>query len=547
MLQEPSRLLESIAKATHVLLTLENFEEAIHAALQIIGEGVGADRIKVLESNFDGSFRVPTFHTVIYEWTTPGIIRQMEHFANRRINSEGIEAFLEQYFFYGNGFGGLLEEWHEPLRSTLATTQVQSAYSTPIRVKGQWWGVLCVDYCQTATQLAPPEVAILTIIADCIGSAIQRDRSSREREEFAQRRVAELSKAHQALKQTIDTLATEPELDHFLKHVLRVIAEQFDAPLIQYWEHPEPGDVAYLRLAYDHGEIFTVDQLPENCFVTGIQIPPELIDNEDLHTRQRHYVVEDVPTDPIQQSIFAPLNFDLEAWCTECGIRKLINMPLTQAGKTTGALLLYFPSDRHLGEQQIELAYALAQQVTLAIQVTQLAETKQAEAVVREQEKTAQARAAELSKANTAMRRSIDRLARDPDMNAVLSHVLRAIINQFDADVAQLFLYDAQDHTLQTSVGILDNEIIVSPPYNPKFSAATWLGWDVLLRSPTPRVLNLETEPELFLSDYLEFHQNRNHRGIVCALLVQDEQPIGFIGFACSQRATFSQNDLELV
>jgi transcriptional regulator with GAF, ATPase, and Fis domain len=139
---------------------------------------VGADRLKVLESNFDGSLHIPTSHTVIYEWTTSGIIQQMSHFDNGRISSEGIEAFLEQYFCHGNGFGGLVEEWSEPLRSLLTTTQVQSAYSTPIRVKGQWWGVLCVDYCHTPTQLDPAEVAVLKIIADCMGSTIQRDRTA---------------------------------------------------------------------------------------------------------------------------------------------------------------------------------------------------------------------------------------------------------------------------------------------------------------------------------------------------------------------------------
>jgi|GEM_PF-3319223 hypothetical protein len=35
MLQGRDRLLEATAKATHLLLTLENFDEAIHAALEI--------------------------------------------------------------------------------------------------------------------------------------------------------------------------------------------------------------------------------------------------------------------------------------------------------------------------------------------------------------------------------------------------------------------------------------------------------------------------------------------------------------------------------
>jgi signal transduction histidine kinase len=91
----------------------------------------------------------------------------------------------------------------------------------------------------------------------------------------------------------------------------------------------------------------------------------------------------------MQQAIFSPLNFDLETWCTEQGIRKLINIPLMRAEQTTGALLLYFPSGHPVSEQQIELMYALAQQVTLAIQLTQLAEEAKQSALLQERTRMA--------------------------------------------------------------------------------------------------------------------------------------------------------------
>jgi signal transduction histidine kinase len=51
----------------------------------------------------------------------------------------------------------------------------------------------------------------------------------------------------------------------------------------------------------------------------------------------------------------------------------------------------------------------------------------------------------------------------------------------------------------------------------------------------------------LFLPEYLEYHRRRNNQGIVCTLLRQDEQPLGFIGFGCCIRKAFSENELELV
>jgi DNA-binding response OmpR family regulator/two-component sensor histidine kinase len=212
---------------------------------------------------------------------------------------------------------------------------------------------------------------------------------AREQKEAAQSRAAELARANYVLTQTVDLLATEPDIDRLLGYVLQALAEQFDAPLIQYWETPEPGNISYLRLACHKGQLLTVVDLPNDCLVNGVPIPPELIGCESLQTRKRHYVIEDIPTDPMQQAIFSPLNFDLETWCTEQGIRKLINIPLMRAEQTTGALLLYFPSGHPLNDQQIELMYALAQQVTLAIQLTQLAEEAKQSALLQERTRMA--------------------------------------------------------------------------------------------------------------------------------------------------------------
>ncbi|WP_196358114.1 GAF domain-containing sensor histidine kinase [Nodosilinea nodulosa] len=444
MLQRRDQLLEAAAAAANLLLTLENLDEAIDTALNLIAAGAGCDRINVLENAADASSTVPDYYTVLYEWTSPGTIRQATHSETARISSAGIEAFMEEYYLHGDGFGGLLEDWIEPLRSAYAAVQVKSSYSVPIRVNGRWWGVLCFNYCREAICISPAEVAILRTIADFIGSAIQRDRITREQQESAQRQALELEKANHVLKQTVDLLVTESDLNRFLDHVLKALSEQFDAPLIQYWEHPEPGNISYLRLACSNGKILTVADLPDDCFVRGIQIPPELIGYENLHTRKRHFVVEDVPADPIQQSIFSPLNFDLETWCTENHIRKMINIPLMRAGKTTGALLLYFPSGHYLSEQQTELMHALAQLVTLAIQLTQLAEIKQAEAIAQAQEQVAQERVAELVKANTALKQSLDTLAADPDLDRFIGHLLKLIADQFDAPAVEYWVHATQ-------------------------------------------------------------------------------------------------------
>jgi signal transduction histidine kinase len=493
MLYRRDQLLESIAGATKVLLALDNLAESIAAALTIALEGAGCDRISILENNFDSS-------SILYEQFRPGFIQQLSQTEERTRSQEIRAAFLEQYFLKGDGFGELLVDWNE-------RSSVQSTYAVPIQLKDQWWGLFCFEYCQEVVRLSAAEVAVLKMLADCMGSAIQRDRRQTHLLQVEQARAAELAKANDALKQTVDLLANEPDLDRFLGHVLKGLAEQFGAPLIQYWEHPEPGDIAYLRLACSHGKILTVADLPQDCLVTGIQIPPELVGHENIHTRKRHYVVEDVPTDPIQQAIFSPLNFDLETWCTEWGIRKLINIPLMQAEKTTGSLLLYFASGHNLSEQQIEMMYVLAQQVTLAIQLTQLTEIKQTEAIARAQESAAQERVTELLKANTALKQSLDALAKDPDLDRFIGHTMELIAQQLDAPRIEYWVHSKPENQAYSYLTYWQGNIFKSsdPAAQVGLDVMPFLG--ILLSVGDRHIGGLEiylTRPRIFAGQTLE-------------------------------------------
>jgi len=548
-LQGRDRLFESAAKATNVLLTVENLDEAINSTLKIIGEGIGCDRFHILENTLAPSSTLPIRFSYIYEWSRPEFTRSLAQLELAAVQAAQLEvAFIEQYFLNGNGFGGLLEVWPESLQNSSTADQVQSAYAVPIRVNRQWWGVLGFQYCREAIQISPPEVSVLMAIADCIGSAIQRDRlrhaelrTQKEREQAAQERATELEEYNQRLlkrdrllkaaAQATNVLLTMEDLDRAIHTALQTTGEGIGCDrlnvlenifessptlpsrfaLIQEWSTPEfarqPWQLLSAAILADQLVAFLEQYfLHSDGFGGLIEVWPEAIRNSLI------------AADRVQSAYAVPIRVSGQWWGVLC--------------------LDYCRSPIQVSTAEISVLMAIADCIGSAIQRD------------RDQKLILQAeqnRVLELAQANDAMRRSIDWLARDPDMNAFLGHQLQEIAAQFDAQDAQIFLYNPHDRTLQTLVGFVDDEITFFPPYTSEENVDRWSGWEVLLQSSKPRPFNIDTESHFFPPDYLEFHRRRNNRGFVCTVLWQDDQPLGMIGFACRNRETFLESELELV
>ena len=432
------RLLAATATAATALLTIAPLDAAVNAALQILGEALDTDRMTVIE-NFNPSDSSFVWWRILYEWTSPDAMPQITHLDLAQGSYEGMEewyALLRQ----GQGISCLLEEMPEPFRSGQAALGVKALHAVPIFVEGKYWGVVGLDDCRKTMHRSLAALDVLKIVANCIGSAIQRDCAQQARIQAEQERAAELAKANEALKRSLDALATDPDLNRFIGHVLSIVAEQLDAPVSEYWSHS--GKVAYLELSCWQGEIASHEQLARDPRTQGIEILPEIVSDEKLEQRRRHFVIDDLPGDPLQLDIFSALDFDLEAWCETHGVRRHLNVPLWLGEQTIGALTVYIPADRSFTQQQIELAYALAQQVTLAVQLTQLAEEAKEAAIAREQEQAAQERAAELAKANDALKQTVDVMVRELNLDNFLAQVLLVVNQHLDTPGSMLWLYD---------------------------------------------------------------------------------------------------------
>lgn len=316
------RLLGATATVANALLTIKDFDEAINTALQILGESLETDRVKVLECVFDdASTSYPAYYTMSYEWITAGTIPQISHPDSSRISTSGAEAFMEK-LYQNDGFGGLLYEWPESFWSAFEAVQAKAIYCVPIRVEGQLWGVLVFDDCCEVKHRNLSQLAVLKITADCIGSAIQQNRTQQALLQAEQARSAGLAKANDALKQTVDVLATETDLDRFLGHVLQMIAKQLDAPLTEYWYHPEPDNIAYVGLTYWQEKILKPEEQPGHPGLLGYPVPPEMIQQESLHHRRGHFITEDIATSAVHSRIAHEYGLDA-TWYEPHGVSRL--------------------------------------------------------------------------------------------------------------------------------------------------------------------------------------------------------------------------------
>ncbi|TVQ23149.1 MAG: GAF domain-containing protein [Leptolyngbya sp. DLM2.Bin15] len=175
VLQARDRLLEATAIAANTLLTTEKFDDGVNTALQLIGEALDTDRVKVLEC-MGHVLSYPSSFTVSHEWVREGIIPQISHPSSSCIISDEAEGFLQQLCL-SDGFGGALREWPEVFWEAFEAVQAKAIYCVPIRLEGQLWGCLIFDDCREVKQRDVSALSVLKIAANCIGSGIQQQRT----------------------------------------------------------------------------------------------------------------------------------------------------------------------------------------------------------------------------------------------------------------------------------------------------------------------------------------------------------------------------------
>jgi signal transduction histidine kinase len=180
-----------------------------------------------------------------------------------------------------------------------------------------------------------------------------------------------------ALAHTLNGLTPEASLDHILQQALSAIAVQLDAPSVSLFLHDGKLGEVRLHLAYLDGRVMTAADLGDDA---PRSMPADLPVWKELLSTRRPLVVEDIANDP---------RLKQRALLLAQGIQTILMVPLLLSTESLGYFSINSLTRRRFSADEIELAQALAQQVTLAMQLTRLAEQNQKAVLLEERNRMA--------------------------------------------------------------------------------------------------------------------------------------------------------------
>ena len=374
-LQRREALLSASARASRLILEAPDVMAAVPDVLRIIGESARVDRVTLCLSQA-GPSNEPLM-IVVAEWASDGVV---SHLGDPATCSWDERTFADVTRELRSGRSVCLNKDDLHAGRGLEGVGTKSKAIVPVFVDGEFLGVVGFDNTRQRRAIDSAELSALETAAGVIGAAMHRERLvdavRRERERAAEERVAELAKANAAIRGNLERLANEPDPHSFLGHVLLEATRQLDAAA---------GTVV---VRDDEKDVWCVYASVRG----GVIVPPPFSDiascaqkafNELLlHNREPFHVNLDGGSDVLWP--------DALDYLRQHGHASIFMLPLVFGERAVGFIGLGFPRSNPVSLQKSELLVALAQQATLAIELTRLANSAKEAAVLVERNRIAQ-------------------------------------------------------------------------------------------------------------------------------------------------------------
>jgi signal transduction histidine kinase len=375
-LRARERLLIASAKASRQLLEAPDVRAAIPGVLGLLGEAAHVDRVNLMQTR-TGPNGEPLL-VVVSEWTGEGVTPSLQDSAPScdERNFSGVCAelragrsvcFSKSEVSAGNAV------------SVIEGIGTQTKAIVPIFVAGEFMGVVGFDNTRQHRAIDSSELATLETAAGVIGAALYRERLvddvRRERQHAAEERVEELAKANAVIRGNLERLAGETDLHSFMGHMLLEATRQFDAM---------SGAVIVLKDSLQEWRIVAHvrdGQLADPPYATSVPVAGSPFTARFADLREPLYLQLAANQD---ETWPGALEYQRNA-----GAVGTVVYPLVFGARSVGFLVMSFQREAH-DVQRSELLVALAQQATLAVQLTRLAYSAKEAAVLMERTRIGQ-------------------------------------------------------------------------------------------------------------------------------------------------------------
>ncbi len=544
-------MLTAVVEASHALLAERDLQRGLQAAIAIMGERLGLDRVYVVQR-----VRSEAKSVLLAEWTSCSTIRWSSFHDRLELpdaDYRDMLALLDHGLIYRSVHSDRTGQYMELNEHTGS----KSDLIVPVRVREQIWGVLGFDDCQTERQWTNSEIDVLRAIAASVASAVERAETEQahaeaiaaEREKAAQERTAELVKANDALQATIDALGEVTSLDQIVPRVLKIVADTFGANSCALYTH-QPSGKAWLRYWFWNGNTLLPEdlvRLDQEKFATVRQLA-EGFDVPDAYLGAPAFtVIGPVVLDHLIGT--AVPEFDAFAVGTDWELE--LNLGVARGGVRVFTLCIYRKRTNPFTASEIALAEALTKQLSLALETSRLAEEARAAAVVREQEKAAQQRAAELERINRLLRESSQALARARTPQDIFEVFLVHAVNAMGATSGLLKRIEDTEHEFLALVR--EGSVVPQPLWQEEQiivesrddTRRDPLGVIQSLISGEDRWILVDDNFERWALGAAEFHRRAGNQAMLLWPFQNAGEVVGYIGIGFTHTTVPSQTQRE--
>jgi signal transduction histidine kinase len=447
-LQRRERMLAASARGSRLLLEAPDVMAVVPEVLRRIGEAAGVDRVNIMLAQTGPAGE--RLLQVASEWVAEGVVSRLGHptmsccdestYANEaKLLRDGQSLILNTPEELDCGCPGGFEG-----------VGTKSKAIVPIFVDGDFIGVVGFDNVRQRRAIDTAELSALETAAGVIGAALHRERLvdavRRERERASEARVAALAKANAAIRGNLERLANTPNLAGYMGSMLVDLTRQLDAASASVIVLDDAAEkwrvIAYVRDGRSE----------EPTFATSVARTEARFDERLRSAREPIYLDLEVPGDV---EMVWPGTIELKR---ADGYRSLYIVPLVFGARTVGCIGLSFRRRDPISAQSGELLIALAQQATLAIELTRLADSETAAAVLGERNRIGREIHDGLAQAFTGI---LMQLAATEESKACARGALRTTLDRI-RDLARDGLAEARrsvmalgpDHTRRGGLGL---------------------------------------------------------------------------------------------